>query len=361
MAGPALNAPSFWHRRRREIFALVATALFFTAAELAVRVTNLAGRPPANLPGVAGEIETSIVDDPRLFWRFPPHREVEGDGRIYRINNLGLRDHDVAVPKPPGVYRILSLGESTTFGAGVALRDTYGKVAERLLRQRFPEKNIEIINAGIGAYTSFQCVKYLEIEGARLAPDMVWLFSGANDGLASFVRNFRNFRDGFAYTDRELYALRHRYAGLLGLLNRSDLYKLFRRAQTGRWLTDYGRHVAGREDELKAQGVWQTRVPPADRADNLRRFVTLTRDLGATPVLLVPAYFNTPPDGFAPLRQIAAQTHTPTVDLPRALHESGQFDALWYGLEELGGHPNATGHRLMGEAIATAVAPLLVQ
>jgi len=358
MARAALiSEGSFWRRRRRELFALAATALFFAGAEIAVRALNLAGRPPAQMPGIAGELETSIIDDPDLFWRFRPNQDVEGDGMVYRINALGLRDREVVVPKPPGVWRVLSLGESTTFGAGVALADTYGAVAEHLLRERFNDADIEVVNAGVGAYTSFQCVKYLEIEGPRLAPDMVWLFSGANDGLASFVRNYRNFRDGFGYTDRELHAIRTRYAGLLNLANRSDLYKLFRRLQTGRWLDDYGRHVAGDAKSLKTQGVWQPRVPMADRLANLRRFVALARELGAVPVLLVPAYFDSPPDAYAEVREIAAETGSALVDLPRALHAGGQFDACWFGLEELGGHPNATGHRLMGEAIAAAIAP----
>jgi lysophospholipase L1-like esterase len=347
----------FWRTRRREIFALAATLLFFFGAEALVRVANVVGRPPADTPGVAGELEQSIIDDPQLFWRFKPNQDMEGDERIYRINALGLRDDEVALPKPAGQFRILSLGESTSFGAGVALEETYTKVAERILRARFPELNIRTVNAGVGAYTSFQCVEYLELEGAKLQPDMVWLFSAANDGLASFIRNYKNLKHGFGYTDRELFELRNRHAGLLSLLNRSDLYKLLRRLQTGHTLASYGQNVAGREGDLKQQAVWRPRVPEIDRLVNLKRFVELSTQLRAEPIFLLPCYWNSEPDAPLPMRRLAKNTDTPLVDLPRAVHASGHFSESWYSLRELGGHPNAVGHRIMGEAVADALTP----
>jgi len=43
------------------------------------------------------------------------------------------------------------------------------------------------------------------------------------------------------------------------------------------------------------------------------------------------------------------------IDLPAALHASGRFDQCWFAMDEVGGHPNAVGHRLMGETIAAAL------
>jgi len=351
-----------WARKhRRELFALSATVLFFALAEAGVRLANLVGRPAPGSPGVAESLETSIRDDPQLFWRFVPNQEMEGDGRFYHINSLSLRDGEITVPKPPGVYRILSLGESTSFGAGVALEETYTKVAGRLLREALPGMNIETINAGVGAYTSFQCVTYFEREGVKLQPDMVWLFSGANDGLASYMRNYANLKHGFAYTDKELFAMRNRFSGLLRLLNHSDLYKLLRALARGKALKSYGKNVAGQEGELKKHRVWKPRVPAADRRENLERYVRIAREHEITPVFLLPAYWTSPPDPDDVMRDVAKKTGTLMIDLPAALHTSGRFEQCWFSMDEVGGHPNAVGHRLMGETIAQAIIPRLQQ
>ena len=350
-------AKQWFRKHRREIFALTATVLFFLVAEAAARAFNLVGRPDRDAPGVSPNLETSIIDDPQLFWRFKPNQEMEGDGRYYHINSISLRDHEIAVPKPKGLYRILSLGESTSFGAGVADNETYAKVVERMLRERFPERQWEVVNAGVGAYSSFQCVKYLELYGLALQPDMVWLFSGANDGLASYVRNYANLKDGFGYTDKELYEVRNRFAGLLRLLNHSDLYKLFKQLQTGRLLESYGRNVAGREKQLKQQRVWRPRVPVDDRRENLARYADLARARRVVPILLLPAYWTSPAHPEDVMREVAREKKALLIDLPAALHASGQFKSCWFAMDEVGGHPNAVGHRLMAETIAAALFP----
>ena len=50
-----------------------------------------------------------------------------------RANSQGNRDDEVAIPKPPGVFRILLIGDSFTVGANVQEAEAYGQVLERLL------------------------------------------------------------------------------------------------------------------------------------------------------------------------------------------------------------------------------------
>jgi lysophospholipase L1-like esterase len=101
-------------------------------------------------------------------------------GRIdYRINNLGLRGGDVAVPKPPGTRRILCLGDSFTFGEGVREDDAW---PQRLGRALGP--STQVINAGIQGYDLDAEMAYLYLYGRKLAPDVVILAFFMNDAMS---------------------------------------------------------------------------------------------------------------------------------------------------------------------------------
>ena len=49
------------------------------------------------------------------------------------INSKGLRDREIAVQRRPGVFRILMLGDSLTFGWGVPQDSTIPKLLEKRL------------------------------------------------------------------------------------------------------------------------------------------------------------------------------------------------------------------------------------
>ena len=99
-------------------------------------------------------------------------------------NSLGLRDREFSRNKEPGVYRILVLGDSMTFGWGVRAEDTYAKQLERMLNEtnaHSDRRSFEVINAGVGNYNTAQEVAYFKERGVRLNPDMVILGFYLND------------------------------------------------------------------------------------------------------------------------------------------------------------------------------------
>jgi hypothetical protein len=95
--------------------------------------------------------------DATLFWSLRPNLDTPlRKTKRLTTNSLGLRNEEVAVPKPPHTFRILSLGESTTWGDQVNLEETYSKALERRLNQALGSaagQRFEVINAGCGAYT----------------------------------------------------------------------------------------------------------------------------------------------------------------------------------------------------------------
>jgi hypothetical protein len=87
-------------------------------------------------------------------------------------NRLGYRDTDHPVAKPPGVYRIVVLGDSIAAGLKVErFEDTFPPVLQRLLRQG--GVNAEVINLAVSGYNTQQEVETLKDKGLQYRPDLV--------------------------------------------------------------------------------------------------------------------------------------------------------------------------------------------
>ncbi|MBN1210987.1 MAG: hypothetical protein JXA92_00275, partial [candidate division Zixibacteria bacterium] len=70
--------------------------------------------------------------DRDLFWRFRPDRTVTSkffEGNTYHINSLGLRGDEITTEK--NAKKIITLGNSCTFGWGVSLAQTYAEQLEK--------------------------------------------------------------------------------------------------------------------------------------------------------------------------------------------------------------------------------------
>ncbi len=98
---------------------------------------------------------------------------------IFQTNSLGWRSHEIVLPKPKNVYRILCVGGSTTF-EGWANDTTYPELLEKKLRDYFHTDAIEVINCGISGMTAESERRKLP-EYFRLEPDLILEYNGAND------------------------------------------------------------------------------------------------------------------------------------------------------------------------------------
>jgi len=78
---------------------------------------------------------------------------VGGERFVVEMNSRGYRTREFAVPKPPGVVRVICIGGSTTV-AGRTNQETYPALLERKLAARFPGLRIEVLNLGVSAVTS---------------------------------------------------------------------------------------------------------------------------------------------------------------------------------------------------------------
>lgn len=109
------------------------------------------------------------------FW----HTDRDGSWKFV-TNAQGFRsDKDFHVDKPPGVFRIIALGDSTTEGFEVRQDYTYSAVLARYLRQNGVDA--EVFNTGISGFGTAEELLYLENAGIKYHPDAVVLGFYSND------------------------------------------------------------------------------------------------------------------------------------------------------------------------------------
>ncbi len=80
-------------------------------------------------------------------------------GYYIRIDKHGHRGPGHAIKKPPGVFRIMGLGNSFTFGWGVNDDQTFMRILERRLRKA--GHKVEVLNAGVPAWHVSQSLGHL--------------------------------------------------------------------------------------------------------------------------------------------------------------------------------------------------------
>jgi lysophospholipase L1-like esterase len=135
--------------------------------------------------GPVHAVENFYEPDARFGYRMRPNLQFvfaspyHGYRATVRTNSRGLRDDEVAVPKPPGVFRILLLGDSMTAGLEVDHDQTFEAVCESRLRAA--GGTVEVVNAGVRGYNLDNIVGWFENEGVQYEPDVVVYLFVDND------------------------------------------------------------------------------------------------------------------------------------------------------------------------------------
>lgn len=90
------------------------------------------------------------------------------------VGSLGYRGEDFAAEKPEGTFRVLAVGDSFTFGWGVGDDETYSARLQEKLREKCPDRRIEVINTGfVSGFYPDTYYLYLREIGLDLDPDLV--------------------------------------------------------------------------------------------------------------------------------------------------------------------------------------------
>src|SRR3989344_2379017 len=105
------------------------------------------------------------------------------DEVIYTYNSDTLNErYDYQIQKPPKSFRIVTLGDSFTFGLYVNTKDNYPeKLEDKLNSVCNNNPNVEVINLGMQGYDIEYSVERYKKRGVKYQPDLViWFINSWN-------------------------------------------------------------------------------------------------------------------------------------------------------------------------------------
>lgn len=393
MANRSARKPSALPARARVLGWIVITLFpvaVFALAEIGVRLFDIQppGAPRAEIPawldrnilvkelewaGMLSDVPADLTNyyktyawDRWLFYRLRPGldlplTDITMPAAIrpktrwtFHTNARGFNSADVPLAKPAGTFRVVALGDSSTFGWGVDPQEAYARRLQEVLRSRHPAAAIEVVNLGVCGYSSLQGLVLLERTAASYQPDVVTLSYGSND-FSQVPEPFdialeRN--SGWSGGVREWLQMSRAYQVLSGSLR-----------------------AALRDDTPEEAGERVLNVGPGKSEANMVRMVEAADRIGADSIFVTNCARGELGD---PIRKAATTTGTPLLDTEELLERAtpailaGSKPAFaryreLYGERLLGEfphlavylgdhcHPNAIGHELIAEALAPMV------
>ena len=184
-------------RLRRLLLALCASLLTLGFAELIVRLFFAETLHDRNIHADAAQQYAQAgmlcsVEADGLRYTGRPGASVTIRDIRYAHNSLGLRGAEPQSPRPEGLFRILLLGDSNTYGWGVRLESTFGWLTEQRLQQALSassasldassrNRKVEVLNAGFVGYNTGDALALFRHLHETLQPDLVLLVWFAND------------------------------------------------------------------------------------------------------------------------------------------------------------------------------------
>lgn len=177
-------------RFRRLLLALAAAAV--AAALLEALLGALASRPPRASPSPAAPRAVMPEALARREVTVPgAHAAWWWQGQLHVFDAEGFRRTEPFPPRRPGVLRVVAVGDSLTYGYGVAAEEAWPAVLERELGRARP---VEVLNLGVCGAQSEEIGGVVERHLAALAPDLVVYGVCLNDFLPAGRAEYANNR-----------------------------------------------------------------------------------------------------------------------------------------------------------------------
>ena len=360
--------PKLLNKFKLVLFVLLPTIILTATLELSARLFFPTQSSILTLP-LPEEYAGLLRMDPDLFWSLKPNLKTTYKNGDLTTNALGLRSKDI-YKKEQNEYRILSLGESSTFGVGVDNQQTYSAILEHLLNQNPSKTKYSVINAGVSAYSSFQSLIYLKKRGLHLKPDMILLYHELNDYLPSSLRDSTHNELGVHKTDQQLFnsktagvnrfLMKHSsFIRLINYILARNQINHFNKQDIDNPLLKIGLPDIGlpsRLVKIENQNVVSAeinektlnqRVSEKERLDNLRAFYDISQRNNISLVIIHPSYASSQQHECL-LTQFSQTHNIPMLEAYPILHPPGKKHTALY---RDSWHPNALGHKKLATAL----------
>jgi lysophospholipase L1-like esterase len=296
-------------------------------------------------------------------------------GHDVTFNSVGMRDREHPVAKPPGVFRILLLGDSFTEALQVPFEASLPSLLEALGTKE-SGRPVEVINAGVSGWGTDDELRYLSTYGLKYQPDLVVVAMTLHNDISDNLRQEWHRIRGGELVDQPREPARfldYKITQLKAYLStRLQTYQLWRRVRHGSEIRQVGR-------QLNAHVVQLFETPPPPSIVNgveltgllLRRLQAVAQASGGRVALvLLPLRYQLTDSTFAEfvrhsgvppvrmnirepqnlIRPIADSLGMPVIDLLPAFRAWAAESSAPLFLE-WDGHWNEAGHRLAADAL----------
>ncbi|NWF73553.1 MAG: hypothetical protein HXY51_11010 [Nitrospirae bacterium] len=358
----SVSSPSghaFVLRKRKALFGNLALAVgsFLTVVVLAEVASSLFLPPPITWR----DPQELYNHDPLLGHVLAPGQHAFTHSFPVSTNSHGFRDREYPLVPTSGTVRILCLGDSLTFGDGVAIEDTYPKRLEALLQESGGHK-FEVINTGVPSYDTWQEITFFKTKGAQFEPHIVVLGFYGNDIVprpevvkTSLSSDGTLKRKGFGgvFPDEVVHILK----GSRFLLFLKDrIGKLINSIQPSLEYRHQRALLEGQPDEFVEQG-WQEVESSLKEMAELQRRHDFRFVIMGFPMAEQLLHEHPQAQYPARLKRIAEKLDIPFVDLqPVFKREFEGFGSLFI---EWDGHPNPRAYRIVAEELSRVLLPML--
>ncbi len=175
-------------------FTLVIWLLIFAMFEAGIRSYDYIHETRLDEPEYTSNSTSIFVPHPFTTYAANP-TNINHNAQGYRAEKNKVYESD------PGSINIVSLGGSSTYGTRVYNKDSYPHLLEEILRRStHTDKTINVINGGLGGYSTPNIIALLSGKIIHLDPALIIFYVGFNDAWTRLM--FSDFKMDYSHAQK---------------------------------------------------------------------------------------------------------------------------------------------------------------